>query len=85
MNTLILILQVLLVAAKLGFVISGSLLAAFIGGMVVDEIKEAREERDRKAGVYQGRHRLAEDFIHDLVVELREEPNSLCYTHAESW
>ena len=28
---------------------------------------------------YRGRHRLDDPFISDLVVELRENPNSLCY------
>jgi hypothetical protein len=87
MNTLIVSLQVLLVVAKVGFVLTASLLAAFIGSMVTDEIKEARLERSHKntPATYQGRHRHDDPFIHSLVVELRENPNSLCYAHTEAW
>ncbi len=86
MNTLIAILEVLLVVAKAGFVLTGSLLAAYLGGLVVDEIKEAQEKRHAKNALeYRGRHRLDDPFIHDLVVELRQNPNSLCYEHAEAW
>jgi len=88
MNTLIVALQVLLVVAKVGFVLTASLLAAFVGSMITDEIKEARLERSHQTQpetVYQGRHRLDDPFIHSLVVELRENPNSLCYAHTEAW
>ena len=33
---------------------------------------------------YRGRHRLDDPFISDLVVELRENPNSLCYNRIVS-
>ena len=33
---------------------------------------------------YHGRHREADPFISDLVVELRENPNSLCYNRTVS-
>lgn len=34
---------------------------------------------------YRGRHRLDDPFISDLVVELRERPNSLCYNKTLSF
>ena len=35
--------------------------------------------RPKSKSKYNGRHRLAEKFIDDLVVEMRQEPLSLCY------
>lgn len=85
-------------------IIFGGMFLAFVGVLVVDELKGRSNELyeyslslavwceylikgrpQPKTKEYHGRHRLNDPFIHDLVVELRANPNSLCYNRALSF
>lgn len=61
-------------------------LAAMVGAEFLINGKPRRAVNTNASVVkYHGRHRQEDPFISDLVVELRENPNSLCYNKTMSF